>query len=96
MDVELDGTTILTEDDLHDVLDRALDFGPYYGRNLSALHDRLNYDIEGPVRIVWRNHTVSKHAIGEERFARIVKVFRAVVDSDIEAGFDPPFAYVLA
>ncbi|MCK6885045.1 barstar family protein [Enterobacter roggenkampii] len=27
----------------------SLDFGPYYGRNLDALWDRLSTDVERPV-----------------------------------------------
>ncbi len=95
MDVELDGTTILTVDDLHAALDRALDFGPCYGRNLSALHDRLDYDVERPVRIVWHSHAVSRQSIGDEMFARIVRVFDSVVASDEAAGVDTSFSYAL-
>ena len=95
MDLQIDGATILSEGDLHDVLDRALDFGPYYGRNLYALRDRLNYDVERPLRIVWLNHHLSRRAMGD-RFGMIVNIFQHVIDSDVEAHVDSPFAYILA
>ncbi len=96
MNLELDGTAILSENDLHDVLDRALDFGPYYGRNLYALRDRLNYDVERPLQIVWRHHEVSRDSMGRERFQMILTIFQHVIDSDLEANVKSPFSYVLA
>ncbi len=96
MNLELDGTTILTEDDLHDALDRALGFGPYYWRNLYAFRDRLNYDVERPLLIIWRNHKASRKAMGRKQFRMILTILGDVIDSDVEANVKPPFAYVLA
>ncbi len=95
MDVQLDGTAILTEDDLHDALDRALDFGPYYGRNLDALWDSLNYNVEGPIRIIWHDHAVSRHSLGEGLFGRILMVFDFVAASDRDSGINAPLSYEL-
>ncbi|MGQ4357915.1 barstar family protein [Streptomyces drozdowiczii] len=53
MRIAIDGTHIGSQADLHRFLAGPLDFGPYYGHNLSALWDRLSRDVERPVEIVW-------------------------------------------
>ncbi|MGW2857185.1 barstar family protein, partial [Streptomyces sp. NPDC001215] len=65
MRIEIDGAAIRSESDLHEFLSRALDFGPYYGANLSALWDRLSTDVERPVEIVWKESELSRTALGE-------------------------------
>ncbi len=37
----LDGAHVLSEKEFHSIMSASLDFGPYYGRNLDALWDRL-------------------------------------------------------
>lgn len=53
--VILDGTSIETPDQFHDLFLQALDLPAYYGRNLDALHDCLT-DLTGDVTIEIRNH----------------------------------------
>ncbi|MBF6467836.1 barstar family protein [Nocardia beijingensis] len=60
MRVTIDGARIRTDADLHRALWAPLDFGPYYGRNLNALWDRLTTDVERPVEIVWKNSGTSR------------------------------------
>ena len=71
MRVTIHGALIRSESDLHDALADKLDFGPYYGRNLDALWDRLSTDVERPVELVWENSEVSKGLLGAEIFERI-------------------------
>ena len=54
--LEIDGCEVRTEADLHILLARALDFGPYYGANLDALWDRLSRDVP----VVWTDWQVSE------------------------------------
>jgi len=96
MDIELDGNKILTEADLHTALDQALDFGPYYGRNLYALRDSLSYNVAGPLRLIWKDHEVSRKAIGSPRFDLIIAILDDVVRSDADAATTDAFTYMLA
>ncbi|WP_331718005.1 barstar family protein (plasmid) [[Kitasatospora] papulosa] len=73
MRVAIDGAQIGSQADLHRVLAGPLDFGPYYGHNLSALWDRLSRDVERPVEIIWENAAVSRGRMGDEVFEAIVR-----------------------
>ena len=82
MRVVIDGKAIRSEADLHDQLAGPLDFGPYYGRNLSALWDRLYRDVERPVELVWRDAAVSEENLGAELFAKIAQLMTDVMTED--------------
>lgn len=82
MRVVIDGKAIRTEADLHDQLAGPLDFGPYYGRNLNALWDRLYRDVERPVELVWADAAVSEENLGAELFATIAKLMTDVMADD--------------
>ncbi|HKN53047.1 MAG TPA: barstar family protein [Amycolatopsis sp.] len=82
MRVVIDGSAVHTERDLHDRLATELDFGPYYGNNLSALWDRLYRDVARPVELVWENSAASRAALGPESFERIAALLIKVMDSD--------------
>lgn len=56
----IDGRNIHTESDVHSILAELMDFGPYYGRNLDSLWDRLSTDIERPIKITWHHSDLSK------------------------------------
>ncbi|MCC6999333.1 MAG: barstar family protein [Deltaproteobacteria bacterium] len=60
----IDGATIRSPDDLHDVLAAVLELPPYYGRNLDALWDCLTGWIEPPVEVVWREFALSRERLG--------------------------------
>ncbi|MGW7381975.1 barstar family protein [Streptomyces sp. NPDC054794] len=92
MRVEIDGAEIRSEADLHELLSRALDFGPYYGANLSALWDRLSTDVERPVEIVWTNSELSKAAMGGAEFERIRDVLLRVQLQDESFGLAERFS----
>jgi ribonuclease inhibitor len=50
--VVIDGREVRTEADLHRILERPLELGEYYGRNLAALRDRLLTDVPRLERLV--------------------------------------------
>lgn len=86
MRVAIDGAQIGSQADLHRVLAGPLDFGPYYGYNLSALWDRLSRDVERPVEIVWENAAVSRDRMGDEAFEAIASVLvRAAAEDESNA-----------
>ncbi|MFE7594281.1 barstar family protein [Kitasatospora sp. NPDC057512] len=82
MRVTIDGSRIRTVSDVHDALAGPLDFGPYYGRNLNALWDRLSTDVERPVEIVWEDSATSRERLGAEVFERIVQVLTRAAEND--------------
>ncbi|WP_330349926.1 barstar family protein [Streptomyces sp. NBC_00582] len=96
MKVFIDGASIRSEGDLHRFLSHALDFGPYYGANPSALWDRLSTDVERPVDIVWKNSSASRAALGEETFERIRALLLRVQAQDDSYGFGDRFSVTFA
>ena len=82
MKLVIDGRTIRSESDLHDLLASKLDFGPYYGRNLNALRDRLSTDVERPVDLVWQYSAASRDMLGSELFEQIAALFVKVMKHD--------------
>jgi ribonuclease inhibitor len=95
MEVLLQGDAIKSEHDLHRVLSEKLDFGPYYGANLAALWDRLTTDVERPVRLIWKNAALSRAAMGEDCFAKIVRLLRDVEQQDREFGRSQAFTFTI-
>lgn len=93
--VEIDGREVRTEADLHRLLRRALDFGPYYGSNLDALRDRLRLDVPRPVRVIWTHWQISRRNLGAKRFAKICDLLRAVEAEDQESGHEERFEFDL-
>lgn len=95
MEIIIDGGLLKTEADLHEVLAAEIGFGPYYGRNLAALRDRLSSDVERPIRIVLRNSDLCRRQLGDELFDKIIAIFRFVEEQDISFGWDERFNYAL-
>jgi len=91
--VTIDGTAVKTQQDVHDQLKAQLDFGPYYGDNLSALWDRLYRDVERPVELVWQDSETSKANLGAELFGRIAKLLNDVMEDD--AGKPPEHRFTV-
>ncbi|MFI6833789.1 barstar family protein [Kribbella sp. NPDC050241] len=94
-DVLIDGRDVYSELDLHRILERQLEFGDYYGRNLAALRDRLLTDVPGPVRLIWTHSAVSRSRLGDELFTRITAVFEEVAQQDADFGWDERFEFRL-
>ena len=93
--VEIQGADLRTELDLHRAFESQLDFGPYYGRNLDALWDRLSTDIERPVHLVWHDADVSRRQLGTGLYDRIRQVLDGVVEQDERFGWNDRFTYEL-
>jgi len=60
----IDGASIHSRDDLHEVLARVLELPEHYGRNLDALWDCLTGWMAPPVEIVWREFALSRARLG--------------------------------
>ena len=95
MKIILQGRTIGNEQEFHDVLSKQLDFGSYYGNNLSALWDRMTTDVERPVQLVWKDSAVSRTAMGNGVFDKIISLFRDVEKHDREMGRGEAFSLIL-
>lgn len=93
-EIILDGATIKNESDFHRVISEMLNFGPYYGRNLDALWDRLSTDVERPVKIIWLDSELSKNFLGEY-FEKIIKIFERTKQQDVLFNWDEKFDYIL-
>lgn len=94
-DVLIDGRQVHSEVDLHRILERQLEFGDYYGRNLAALRDRLLADVPRPLRLIWTDSVVSRRCLGDELFARITAVFEEVAQQDLDFGWTDRFEFQL-
>ena len=94
MEHTLDGRLIRTALDFHREIGELLDMGPYYGRNLDALWDRLSTDIERPITLVWKDAEESRRALREE-FDRIIDVLERVKKQDEEWNLIDRFDYRL-
>jgi ribonuclease inhibitor len=82
----LDGRSISSEADFHDVIDKAARAVGFegYGRNLDALWDVLTGFLETPVEARWINAAQARTGLGP-RFEEIVSIFR---EADRELGND--------
>jgi ribonuclease inhibitor len=90
----LDGRNIHTESDFHSLLAKLLDFGPYYGKNLDALWDRLSTNVERPVKIIWLHSELSSQRLGV-CFDKIIQILERTKQQDIKFSWDEKFDYVL-
>jgi len=90
----LDGAHVLSEKEFHSIMSASLDFGPYYGRNLDALWDRLSTDVERPVKITWLNSELSRIYLGSY-FDEIIKIFERAKQQDLNLNWEEKFEYVL-
>ena len=93
-EIILDGASIKNMSDFHVVMSKLLAFGPYYGRNLDALWDRLSTDVERPVKIIWLDSELSRKCLGED-FEKIIQIFEKTKQQDLGFNWDEKFDYVL-
>lgn len=80
--VVIRGELVKSASDVHDQLASQLEFGPYYGRNLDALWDRLSTDVERPLHLIWTNSSMSELSLGPELFERFRSLLDGVVAQD--------------
>lgn len=90
----LDGACVLSEKEFHSIISLSLNFGPYYGKNLDALWDRLSTDIERPVKMIWLNSELSRVGLGNY-FDKIIEVFERVKLQDLNFNWEEKFDYEL-
>lgn len=85
----LPGKSIGSVEDFYEQISRKLGFPATFGRNLDALWDVLTTDVEGPVKIFWKNSAFSKDSMGKD-FERISALLRDVAKEreDIEVVFE--------
>ncbi|WP_395744742.1 barstar family protein [Prosthecobacter sp.] len=95
MEIHIEGKKISTEGELHTSLANLLDFGPYYGRNLAALRDRLLTDVERPITLIWDDSAISKRFMGSTLFGKITAIFNEAVKQDLDFKMDERFVYEL-
>ncbi|MBN6774824.1 barstar family protein [Pseudomonas granadensis] len=94
MIIELDGLSILNEQDFHKRIASAFSVSQYYGNNLNALWDLLSTNVERPINIEWRNSRDSKQNLGET-YEKIIAIFERTKNQDISLGLDEKFNYEL-
>jgi ribonuclease inhibitor len=94
-EIRIVGAEVRTALDVHRSLERQLEFGEYYGRNVAALRDRLLTDVPRPVRIVWLDSRISRSRLGEEVFDKIVGVFAEAAVQDLAFGWNERFEFDL-
>ncbi|TDO67619.1 ribonuclease inhibitor [Kribbella sp. VKM Ac-2571] len=94
-EIRIIGAEVRTELDVHRTLDRQLEFGEYYGRNIAALRDRLLTDVPRPVRIVWLDSSISRSRLGGDVFDKIVGVFAEAAAQDLAFGWRERFEFEL-
>ncbi len=91
--VSIDGRYISTYQELHELLQKKLEFPDFYGANLDALWDCLTGMIELPLELHWRHYDVSQQRLGEraERVKEVMKEaeeqgigFRLIVENEIQ------------
>jgi ribonuclease inhibitor len=70
---EIDGKAIRMSKDFHDQFRRCPTVPSFYGGNLDALWDTLTGLVELPLKLIWRDASASREALGHE-FDRIVRV----------------------
>lgn len=73
MIVDIDLSRVTTPRDFHEVLAKALNFGPYYGHNLSALWDRITTDVPRPLTLMLRNAAACRAVLGVD-FEKVVSL----------------------
>ncbi len=62
----VNGNEIRTKEQLHNVLQKSLDFPKYYGRTLDSLFDVLSTDYSGETIIRLQNVSILKKRLGKE------------------------------
>ncbi|WP_460629785.1 barstar family protein [Intrasporangium mesophilum] len=94
-EVVIDGDVVQSEADVHRALERQLEFGEFYGRNLAALRDGLLADVPRPVCIVWLSSGRSRERLGDSLFSSIVGVFEEAAQQDLDFGWADRFEFEL-
>ena len=93
MKIIIDGKINKSIKSIHDKLALELDFGPYYGGNLSALWDMLSTEVERPFEICFVNvHELEN--LGND-FDRLIAVLKRTEQHDIESNCKEKFKLII-
>lgn len=93
MEIIIDGTTIKSEEDLHDFFAKSFSLPDWYGRNLDALWDVLTGMVDMPLTIIWKNSEISKHRI--VNYEKIITLLKKVEIKSKPFGPNYEFKFIL-
>ncbi|XVV14357.1 barstar family protein [Actinoplanes sp. CA-131856] len=88
MKVVIDGRFVLDEADLQARLAGAFGYGPFYGRDLAALRDRLAAGDPRPLELTWIHADSIRLALGGATFLAYLAVLEAVEIADERKPWD--------
>lgn len=87
------GSQINSEADFHRQLEKSLGLA-YHGRNLDALWDTLSGGVERPLKLIWKDASMSRDKLGA-RFEQILKIIEHAKNEDERFEWDERFTYSL-
>lgn len=80
MQLIIDGSEIMSEEDFHSAVAKGLDLPSWYGRNLDALWDALTGMVGRPLKMTWLNAAQSKERL--PRYEKIISLLQEVAEQD--------------
>lgn len=80
MELIIDGSKIMSEEDFHMTVADGLDLPSWYGKNLDALWDSLTGIVDRPLKITWTHADQSKERL--PRYEKIISLLRDVEAQD--------------
>jgi len=94
MTLELDGTEIRSIAEFHSKFQECAAVPEFYGHNLDALWDTLTGLLNSPLKIVWKNSSISKEHF-ETGFLKIVEILSEAAEHNMINKVHPSFEYNL-
>ena len=83
MELIIDGSKIMSEEDFHTTVANGLDLPRWYVKNLDALWDSLTGMVDRPLKITWTHADQSKKRL--PRYEKIISLLRDVEAQDKES-----------
>ncbi|MGV3654108.1 MAG: barstar family protein [Noviherbaspirillum sp.] len=80
MELIIDGSKIVSEEDFHKIVAKGFDLPSWYGKNLDALWDALTGMVGRPLKITWIHAEQSKERL--PRYEKIISLLRDVEARD--------------
>lgn len=80
MQLIIDGSKIVSEEDLHKTIAEGLNLPSWYGMNLDALWDVLTGIVGRPLKITWINAEQSKERL--PRYEKYISLLQEVAEQD--------------
>ncbi|WP_447784552.1 barstar family protein [Pseudomonas germanica] len=94
MIIQLDGSSISTEEEFHKQISSSFSVNQYYGNNLNALWDLLSTDVERPIELIWTNSKHSEKLMGDSYKKILIILDREKTQAE-SFGLDEKFNYQL-